>query len=541
MFRFFFLLLPVFFFVFMSFEAVNAKPKTFIYCSEGSPSNFNPQLTSDGPSFNASSRMIYNRLVDFKSGGTEIIPSLASSWKISDNGLEYTFHLRTDVPFQKTDIFNPQRNFNADDVIWTFHRMLKSDHPYHEVGGGRYEYFKSMEMDQIIKEIVKINDSTVKFILKHPEAPFLADMAMDSMSILSAEYANQLLKTKTPGKIDTNPVGTGPFVFKRYQKDSFIKYEAHDQYFMGRPQLDQVVFSITQDPSVRLQKLKTGECHLIAEPSPTDLPGIKNNSQLRLVEGPGLNVGYIAMNTEKKPFDNPLVRKAFNHALNRDAYIKTIYLGNAQKAINPLPPSIWAYSKNIQDYSYDPELARKLLHQAGIREGLSVELWTLPVSRPYLPSGKKLGEMIQSDLAQIGVKVTLVTYDWPTYLAQSRKGAHQLIELGWTGDNGDPDNFLSVLLSCAAIKAGSNVARWCSTPFGQWIEKAKKVSDQKKRTYFYFEAQKIFKQEAPWVTLAHATVYRALRKEVKGYQLSPFGTENFYNVDLDQRENNKNP
>ncbi|MCB0362024.1 MAG: ABC transporter substrate-binding protein [Bdellovibrionales bacterium] len=506
--------------------------KVFVYCSEGSPSTFNPQMATDGPTFNASSRMVYNRLVEFEPGGTRVIPSLAESWKVSKNGLEYTIKLRSGVSFQKVKGFSPKRDFNADDVIWSFNRMKDPSHPFHGVNGGNYEYFSSMEMDKIIKEVIKIDSLTLKFVLNRPEAPFIANLGMDFASILSAEYGTFLLTAGTPEKIDSEPVGTGPFILTRYVKDTMIRYEANPSYFLGRAQLDKVVFSITKDASVRYQKLKTGECHLIAEPSPTDLEAMKANPKIKVVEQPGLNVGYLAMNVEKPPLNKLLVRKAIHHSLNRESYINAIYLGKAKVAKSPLPPSMWSHNDKLVDYSYSPEKARKLLMKAGYPNGFDIDLWILPVSRPYIPNGKKLGEMMQADLAKVGIKAKLVSFDWPTYLAKSRKGEHQLIELGWTGDNGDPDNFLNVLLGCAAVKAGSNVARWCHTDFAQLIEKSKATTELPKRTQYYLSAQKIFKQEVPWVTLAHATVFRAMSSQVKGYRLSPFGTESFYSVTL---------
>lgn len=506
--------------------------KTFVYCSEGSPSTFNPQLGTDGPTFNASSRMLYDRLVEFERGGTKVVPGLATEWKTSKDGLTFTFTLRKGVKFHTTKYFTPTRDFNADDVLFSFNRQRFKDHPYYNVNGGTYEYFKSMEMGSIIKDIVKLDDYQVKFILSRPEAPFLANLAMDFASILSKEYADKLLKDKKPEQIAIQPVGTGAFLFVRYQKDNLIRYVKNPNYFDGAPKVDQVVFSITPDPSVRYQKLKTGECHFAAEPSPTDIVAMKKSKNIQVLERPGLNVGYIAMNVEKAPFNNKKIRQAVNYALNRSAYIKAIYLGNASIAKNPIPPTMWSYNKEVKDYDYDVEKAKGLMKEAGFEKGLNIELWTLPVSRPYNPNGKKMGELIQADLKKIGIEVKLVTYDWPTYLAKARKGEHQMIQLGWTGDNGDPDNFLNVLLGCAGVKAGSNVARWCDKNFETLVEKAKSTTDLKRRTALYEKAQEVFKDEVPWVTVAHATVFKAMSPKVKGYKISPFGTEDFTKIEL---------
>jgi dipeptide transport system substrate-binding protein len=159
-------------------------------------------------------------------------------------------------------------------------------------------------------------------------------------------------------------------------------------------------------------------------------------------------------------------------------------------------------------------------------------MWYLPVSRPYNPNGKKMAEMMQADLAKVGIRLALESFDWGTYLAKVRKGEHQMVQLGWTGDNGDPDNFLVMLLGCEAAKNGSNYARWCDPKFQKLMEAAKVTIDQKERTKLYEEGQKIFKQEAPWVTLAHAKVFRAMDSRVEGFQMSPFGTDSFYGVDL---------
>ena len=520
------------FFVGFVFNSTAMAAKTFVYCSEASPRTFNPQLATDGPTFNASSRTIYNRLVTFEAGGTKVIPSLATSWKQSSDGLSYTFRLRRDVAFHTTKKFIPKRKFNADDVLFTFDRMRKKDHPYHKVNGGSYEYFNSMEMGKLIKDIIKVDAYTVKFILSRPEAPFLANLAMDFASITSAEYGTFLQKEGKPELLDIEPIGTGPFMLRRYVKDNTIRFVSHPNYFEGKSKIDNLVFSITTDPSVRFQKLKTKECHLIAEPSPTDIDAMKKDPNIKVLTRAGLNVGYVAMNVEKKPFDNVLVRRAISHALNRKSYIKAIYQGNAEVAKNPIPPTMWSYNKGIKDYDYNPKKAKALLKKAGFPNGFETELWTMPVSRPYNPNGKKMGELIQADLAKVGIKVKLVTYKWATYLEKAAKGDHAMIQLGWTGDNGDPDNFLHVLLGCSAIKAGSNYARWCDKKFAKLIEKAKVTGNVKKRTQFYKQAQKIFKKEAPWVTVAHATVFKAMNKKVKNYKISPFGIESFYELDL---------
>ena len=505
--------------------------KTLVYCSEGSPEGFNPSLYTAGTTFDASSRAIYNRLVEFEPGTTTIAPALAESWDISDDGLEYTFHLRDDVKFQSTETFTPSRNFNADDVIFTFERQWKEDHPFHGVSGGTYEYFNSMGLPDLLQSIEKVDEHTVRFVLKEPEAPFIANMGMDFASILSAEYAQQMMEAGTPEEVDLNPVGTGPFQLVAYQKDAVIRYQANPDYWKGKAALDNLIFAITPDASVRWQKLQAGECHVMPYPNPADLDAMRQNPDIEVMEQEGLNVGYLAFNTEKEPFDDPNVRRALNMAVNKQAIIDAVFQGEAEIAKNPIPPTIWSYNEAIEDYPYDPEQAKKLLEEAGVSD-LQTNIWAMPVQRPYNPNARRMAELIQADWAEVGVQAEIVSFEWGEYLERSLRGEHETLLLGWTGDNGDPDNFLYVLLSCDASQDGANRARWCHEPFDKLVTEAKRVTDQGERTRIYEEAQVAFKEQAPWITIAHSIVHKPIRKEVEGFKIDPFGGHYFYGVDI---------
>ncbi|QIW15518.1 peptide transporter [Pasteurellaceae bacterium RH1A] len=509
-----------------------AAPKTFVYCSEASPSYFNPQLGTDGATLDASSQTIYNRLVDFEPGETKVIPSLAESWEISDDGKTYTFHLRKGVKFHTTKDFKPSRDLNADDVVFSFNRQLDPKHPYHKVSGGNYEYFIAMDMPNIMDKVEKVDDYTVKISLKVPNAPFLANLGMDFASIFSAEYAENMLKAGTPEKVDSQPLGTGPFEFVAYQKDSTVRFKAFENYWAGKSKLDRLVFSITPDASVRFAKLKKGECHAMPYPNPADLGVIKADPNLKVLTKPGLNVGYVAFNTEKAPLDKPQVRQALSHAVNKAAILDSVYQGSGEVAKNPIPPTIWSYNDAVQDYEYSPEKAKALLKEAGLEKGFEIDLWAMPVSRPYNPNARRMAEMIQEDWKNIGVKAKIVSYEWGEYLKRMGKGDHDTGLMGWTGDNGDPDNFLNTLLSCSSVPSGSNYARFCNADFDKLVKEAAQNNDPAKRTELYQQAQVLFKQQAPWITVAHSTTYFPVRKEVENYVVNPFGLHNFYGVEL---------
>ncbi|MEK0082487.1 ABC transporter substrate-binding protein [Benzoatithermus flavus] len=508
-----------------------AEAKTLVFCSEGSPEGFNPQLFTAGTTFDASSRPIYNRLVEFERGSTTIKPGLAESWTVSDDGMTYTFKLRQGVKWHSTKAFKPTRAFNADDVVFSIERQRDKNHPYHNVSGGTYEYFDSMSMGELIKAVEKVDDHTVRLVLNRPEAPMLADLAMDFASIMSAEYADAMMKAGTPEKLDLEPVGTGPFQLVAYQKDAVIRYKANPDYWEGKAAIDNLVFAITPDPSVRWQKLKAGECHVMPYPNPADIPAMKQDPNVNVMQQEGLNVGYLAFNTEKKPFDDKRVRQALNMAINKQAIIDAVFQGAGKVAKNPIPPTIWSYNDAVKDYPYDPNQAKKLLQEAGV-SGLKTNIWAMPVSRPYNPNARRMAELIQADWRAVGVEAEIVSYEWGEYLKRSSAGEHQTVLLGWTGDNGDPDNFLGTLLGCDGAHGGANRARWCYQPFDDLIQKAKRVSDMAERTKLYEQAQVVFKEEAPWVTIAHSVVYEPVRKEVEGYKVSPLGVHVFYGVDI---------
>ncbi len=510
--------------------AAGAQAKTLVYCSEGSPEGFNPSLYTAGTTFDASSRPMFNRLVEFERGTTKIVPALAESWEVSSDGLEYTFNLRKGVKFHTTKDFTPSRDFNADDVLYSFNRQLKADHPHHKLSGGSYEYFNGMGMPDLLKDIQKVDDHTVKFVLTKPEAPFIANLGMDFASILSAEYADKMTDAGTPDNVDLNPVGTGPFQLVAYQKDAVIRYKAHPDYWAGKAKIDKLIYAITPDPSVRYQKLKAGECHVMPYPNPADLEAMRTDSDIKLLEQEGLNVGYLAFNTEKAPFTDRRVRQALNMAVDKNAIIDVVFQGAGKAAKNPIPPTIWSYNEATEDYPYDPEKAKALLAEAGVKN-LKTNIWAMPVQRPYNPNAKRMAELIQADWAKIGVEAEIVSFEWGEYLKRSKQGEHQTVLLGWTGDNGDPDNFLYVLLGCDAA-SGANRARWCHKPFDDLLRQAKQISDVEERTKLYEQAQTIFKEEAPWITIAHSVVFMPVRKEVQDYKIDPFGGHVFYGVDL---------
>ncbi|WEK10701.1 MAG: ABC transporter substrate-binding protein [Candidatus Pseudomonas colombiensis] len=505
---------------------VSAKP--LVVCSEASPEGFDMVQYSTAVTGDAVSETIFNRLVGFKPGTTDIEPSLAESWDISPDGLTYTFHLRQDVKFHRTDYFTPSRPLNADDVVWSFQRQLDPKHPWHDKSSVGYPYFESMGFKALLKSVEKVDEHTVAFTLTRREAPFLADIAMAFASIYPAEYADQLLKAGKTAELNSKPIGTGPFVFNRYAKDAQVRFKANPDYFLGKPPADPLIFAITTDNNVRMQKLKANECQIALYPKPDDIAGIKADPNLKVDEMAAMTTGYIAMNTTRPFMSDVRVRKAINIAFDKEAYISSLYgPDSAVIGTGPYPPTLLGFNSALKNPPRDLDQARALLKEAQVPPGTVLTLFTRNGGGPTNPNPLLGAQMMQADLAKIGLKLDIRVMEWGEMLKRAKNGEHDMVSAGWAGDNGDPDNFLTPNLSCEAAKNGENYARWCNQAFQNLIDKARTGTEPAARAALYEQAQVVFDQDQPWIPMAYPKLFTAMRKNVEGYHMSPLTTNNF--------------
>jgi ABC-type transport system substrate-binding protein len=506
-------------------NALSNEPKpggTLIFGRAGDSVGLDPGHETDGESFKVCDN-IYDGLVNFEFGSTQVKPALAESWTISEDGKTYTFKLRKGVKF------HDGTDFNADAVLFSFQRQFKEDHPFHQVGGS-WKYWEAMGMSDIVESVEKTGPYEVVFKLKQPEAPFLANLAMNFASIVSPAAVQ-----KSREDYGQNPVGTGPFKFESWQKNQNIVLSRFEDYWGEKPYLEKVIFKAIPDPSVRLLEFSTGAIHMMDYPNPQDVEVLEKRDDTKILSEPGMNVAYLAMNTEKEPFNKVKVRRAINHAINRDAIIKHVYLDMAIAAKNPIPPTMWGYNEAIEPYEYDVEKAKKLLKEAGVKEGTKTDLWAIPVSRPYNPNGRKMAEVIQADLRKVGLQAEIVSFEWGTYLSKTNQGEHQMALLGWTGDNGDPDNFLFTLLDkTAAKKPAQNIAFYKSDELHEILVKAKRETDREKRAELYKKAQEIIHKDAPWVPIAHGVEVIPMKTFVNGFTQDPTGKRRFHETWLNK-------
>ena len=507
---------------------VSLSEHSVIYCAEGSPETFNPQLVTSGTTIDATSNQLYDRLIAYKGKENKLVPALAKSWHVTRDGKKVTFYLRKDVSFHQTDYFTPSRFLTADDVMLSFNRILESQHPFHFVSGGSYPFFQNIGLRELIEDVEKINEYTVRFHLSHADSSFLANLATDFAIILSAEYAEQLTKQKIKANIDTHPIGTGPFKLKEYRVGSLIRFYRHEQYWREPAQIEQLVFDITPSNTGRLTKLLAKECDVTAYPIAHEK--ITQHKDLTLEAVTALNVGYFGFNVSKPPFDNKLVRQAISYAINKKVLLETVYQGKAELANSLLPKTSWAYDENISEQEFNPILAKSLLEVAGFSQGFTMDLWAMPVQRPYNPNAITMAKLIQADLKNIGIKVIIVSYEWNAFLHRLQLGEHQSFLLGWSADHPDPDNFFSPLLSCSATHTGSNTTFWCNQEYDDIIQKALQTTNISRRKEYYSQAMNILAQEVPLIPIAHSKRYQARGNNVTGNILAPFGGINFYPV-----------
>lgn len=501
-------------------NGTSAGPKkdTLVFARGGDSTSLDPITTTEGETFKVTDN-IFENLLSYGPQDTTVQPGLAEKWEVTPDGLTYTFHLRQGVKF------HDGTDFNADAVVFNFDRWMTGNadkFPYYTMFGG----YKG-EPGHVIKEVKALDANTVQFVLTRPQAPFLKNLAMSPFGIASPKAV------KDEGdKFREKPVGTGPFKFVEWKQNDRIVLEKNPDYWQkGLPKLNKVIFRVIPENTARLNALANGEVDLMDGLNNSDEDSVKANDKLQVIERPSMNVGYLGFTTNRKPFDNKLVRQALNHAIDKESIIKSFYNGKAEPAKNAMPPSVEGYNDDIKDYEYDLDKAKALLKEAGYEKGFTMDLWAMPVARLYMPEAQKVAEVIQESFSKIGVKANIKSVDWATYLDKAAKGEFDAYMLGWTGDNGDADNFLYTLLDKDSIGA-NNYSYYKNDQLHDILIKAQTETDQAKRNELYKQAQVIIHDDAPWVPLVHSRPLLAAVKDLSGYLPHPTGSEALTNVEF---------
>ena len=487
--------------------AANAKP--FIFAQGADPRGLDPAYVDDGESAKVMCN-VYEGLLQYKGETTELEPCLAESWEVSADGLEYTFHLKKDVKF------HDGTPFNAEAVKYNIDRQLPpkrtDDMPYASFTFGP------------VKQVDVVDDSTVKITLTAPYTPFLANLAMT----LAAPMVSPTACEKAGGNLMENPVGTGPFKFVKWDKGQSLTLERNEEYWGTKALLPKVIFQFIKENNVRASKLANGEIDAMDGLDPNDVKMLEN-AKVSIFQAKGMNINYMLFNCSREPFNDPKLREAICRAINVPELVTALYQGYAEVANSPLPDFMPGYDKDVQQYGYDPAKATELIKELG-KEGMSINMIAYSNARPYNPvTGQKLAEAVQGYLMKVGLKVTITPYDWTEYKKRIGNGEGDIAFYGWTGDNGDTDNFLS-LLESKEIDSTLNSAKYSNTAIDDLLVKARSLPNGADRDNAYKQVQQLMAKDAPWLPISHSIVLAGYNPAVKGFTMHPTGSIFFAGV-----------
>ena len=455
-------------------------------------------------------RNIYDGLTGFEPGTFTIVPALAESWEIADDGLTYTFALRDGVTF------HDGTPFNADAVKFGFDRMLDPEHPYHDTGPFPFASFYFGAID----EIEVVDDLTVTMKLKQPYAPLLNTLAVACGFISSPEAV-----MAAGNDYNQSPVGTGPFKFVSWEHNQRVTLEGNADYFDGAPALQNLVFRPIVEEQTRLTELLSGGVNFIVDVPPDNIAQLKEDPAFQFVEQDGPHIWWVTINTQMAPFDDVRVRQALNYAVNKEAIVSEILQNTGAPAHTVVPPAIeWAYNPDAQSYPYDPEKAKQLLAEAGYPDGFETTFWVTD-SGSGMQSPKTMAEAIQADLHAVGITTTIEVAEWGAYLNLYNGGMGDkagLAEMSWMFDTGDPHTVLPLNFSSDGYPPnGFNTGLYVNERVDELMQEAAVSLDQEERGALYKEVQEITSEEAPWIFVDNAKQNAAMVANVKGFQLSP--------------------
>ncbi len=479
------------------------------------PTGFDPEAVLNNTSGFVMST-IFDSLVRYKPGTTEVEPGVAKSWDVSADGLTYTFHLQQGLKF--TD----GTPLDAKAVIWNVDRQLNKANPQYIYNTGPVEGYTDFTYGQLAS-YRQVDGDTVEFKFKEPSAPFLASLAMVWNGLVSPAAAAKYGKD-----LRNHPIGSGPYVLRDWRQRDEIVLDANPNYWGGKPKIDHLIFKEIPDPQAAVLALKRGEIQILGDVSTQTIPALKSDPNITVLTQPGLAVSGVALPTRIAPFTDKRVRQAMNYAVDKNAIDRALFAGLAVPMTSPLPQAQWGFDASLKGYPYDPAKARELLREAGIKPGLKVELLTYNSPRGYNPAGGNLAVAIQGYLKKVGIDASVRQEEIGAYLANVRSGKYTGLSMeGWSGDNGDPDNFLGILWGSKNIPI-NNWAHYSNPAVDKLLAQALVVADQGKRTDLYKQVQRMVLDDAPWIFINSTLQIRAMRQNVEGFRLNP--TQMFFDM-----------
>lgn len=484
---------------------------TFTYAQGADPRGLDPAMIDDGESAKVICN-IYEGLLKYNKDSTKVEPCLAEKWDISSDNTKYTFHLRKGVKFQDgTD-------FNADAVKKSIDRQLEpnvtDDMPYASF------VFGSIKAKTGVKEVKKVDDYTVEIDLFSAETSFLKNLAM----VMAAPIVSPTALEKYKNNLNEHPVGTGPYTFVSWTKGQSVVLKRNDNYWGNKAKTENVVFRFIKENSSRDVALTSGEVDAIDGISSTDVSQITSAGD-KLYTAEGMNINYMAYNVTGSVFKNADTRKAFSQAVNVPEMVKSLYKDYAAAATSIMPTFMDGYSTEIKQTAFDKDAAKAGLAKAGIK---SINMITYSNPRPYnTVGGQVLAEAIQGYLKDVGVTCNIKTFDWTTYKDKVKKGDYDICFYGWTGDNGDPDNFMNLLDD---QDPSMNVAHYNDKDYHNFILKGQATNEGADRNKIYTQCEEKVANENIWLPISHSKTLAAYSPKVSGYYYHQTGITPFAGV-----------
>ncbi|MGB5445707.1 MAG: ABC transporter substrate-binding protein [Psychromonas sp.] len=512
------------------YQSESSLTDTVIYCSESNVQSFNPQVSHDISSLDATTHQLYNRLVKIDPITNDYIPDLATQWILSEDKLTYTFFLRNNVSFHQTDYFTPSRYFNADDVIFSLKRMLVQDHPFHFINRSGDAYFFNHPFTNLIADIVKLDDYSIQFILKKPDTTLLANLAAHYSVILSKEYADQLLAKNAAEQIDFYPIGTGPFKFENADRVDITHYRQHPEYWGGKVSIERLIFDVTANKTKRYAKLLTGECDIITDPAPSQLQQLSKRSNIILASHPTANIALWTFNTNKKPFLDKKIRQIFSNAVDQKNILKAVFYQSATTTNALLNTKSWAYNQESAEIQYKPLQAHRALEKMGYDFNRTISILTPVENSIFNPNFLKTAEIIQANLLKIGVKSEIIYLNQIEIQKHLISGDYDSYLTGINGNIDDPDSIFRPLLSCDSTVLEGNASQWCSKEVQDLLNLSLIEPDVTKRIDNYYQLQNIIQEQRIYYPIAHILRMDAYNKNISGILVDPFTGINFQNI-----------
>ncbi|APZ41798.1 ABC transporter substrate-binding protein [Acidihalobacter ferrooxydans] len=482
-------------------------PGVLIVGQSAEPKSLDPAVDTAVTDFRILTN-IYNGLTHYKSGTLQPAPALATSWTISKNGLVYTFDLRKGVKFQDGT------PFNAEAVKFNFDRMLDKNDPYHKLTGPFPLAFFFSDVDKV----TVLGPYKVQFTLKKPYAPFLSNLAYPTGLIVSPTAVKKYGKN-----YGSHPVGTGPFEFVEWDRNNKVVLKRNPHYWNGEPALKTVIFRPITDTNTRVSELLSGGINVMFGVPPNSLR-LFQNANFKTYQQVGPHVWFVILNEKDGPLKSKLVRQAMNYAVNKEAIVKNVLKGTATVANGPIAPAFaWAYDKNLKPYPYDPAKAKKLLAEAGYPHGFSTTFYVTQGGSGML-SPVEMGTAIQADLAKVGIKVKIETFEWNTFLSKVNaglKGNVGMAEMAWMTNSPDTLPFLTLRTQAWPSKGGFNSGYYSNPEVDKLLEQARTSSNQAERAKLYKKVQVIVHNDAPWIFVANWKQNAVTTANVKDFKLQP--------------------